>query len=74
VRAKRLSFRGYVEEIEPPTDGDDESDTPNDDGEDAPDTPTLDDSEPRNFWDVLKTVFDRIVDWFRSLFTKTVKR
>lgn len=74
VRAKRLSFRGYVEEIEPPTDGDDESDTPNDDGEDAPDTPTLDDSEPRNFWDVLKTAFDTIVDWFRSLFTKTVKR
>ena len=76
VREARLAVRGYPDAPNENPDGtDDPTDNPTenpdndpDGGNPAPDNdPTPD--EPRGFFDILRSFFERIINWFRDLFS-----
>ena len=69
VRKARLFAKGYTGESTPPIEDGGEETPPT--GEEQPEDPSIEnDKGAKNFIDVIRSFFQKIIHWFKSLFTK----
>ena len=66
VRKSRLSFKGYAEDADQPSEDSDINDTESENESIEP--PSSPDASPKSFWEILKSIIDKIINWFRDLF------
>ncbi len=70
VRKARLSFKGYADDLRPPEDDNNSSDEDMGESENNGSLDEEDSKGKKGFWDVIKMLIDKIVNWFKNLFVK----
>jgi hypothetical protein len=61
-----LSFKGYTEDADQPSEDSGTNDTESEN--ESIELPSSPDASPKSFWEILKSIIDKIINWFQDLF------